>query len=271
MAALDLNKLAQMKAADTSRQTSFVPKRAVTAQPVKPVARVPMAKKAVLPTKGVSPVAGMGNLVAAPAQGGNNPFVSLPKPTQPAAYVDRLSQFSPESLLQPILPSVAAPYTQPLDPRLISKNLTPQVNPTDVSLWDKAKGFFGFGDSKTPATTGSTFDFSPMEGLKDVFKGANTWAKEAGMFDSTKDGITTQGWAAPVMGGIKGIADSYMAMEMYGLYKDSLENSKQQFAQNFGAQAKAVNSRLADRQAARVANNPNAHASVNDYMAKWGV
>ena len=269
--ALDLKKLEQMKAADTRRQTSFVPRRAVTAQPVKPVAVAPMTKKAGLPKPVVKSV-------AAPVQGGKNLFDWMPPPIEGLssnALTNSLMSYNPNNSSIPgvenqpfstagsLMPVIAGAVPQTIIP--------PQVNSKDSSLWGGVKDFFGFGDSKTPGVTGNTFSFSPMDGLKDVFKDASKWAQDAGMFDSTKDGVTTQGWAAPVMGGIKGIADSYMALEMYGLYKDSLENSKQQFAQNFGAQAKAVNTRLADRQAARHGNDPTRYASVQDYMAKNGV
>ena len=269
MAALDLNKLAQMRAADSRRQNSFVPRGAVTAQPV---AVAPMTKKAVLPKPVVKPI-------AAPVQGGNNLFNGMPSPIEKESlntFTNSLMSYNPNnsSVLggaanQPFsiagnpMPSIAGAVPQNIIP--------PQVNPTDGSLWGGVKDFLGFGDSKTPGVTGDTFNFSPMDGLKDVFKDAGKWAQESGMLDSTKDGVTKQGWAAPVMGGIKGIADSYMAMEMFGLYKDSLENSKKQFAQNFNAQAKSVNTRLADRQAARYGNDPTRYESVQDYMAKNGV
>ena len=85
----------------------------------------------------------------------------------------------------------------------------------------------------------------------------------------TKDG--NQGWGTTAMGAAGGLYNAWMGMKQYGLAKDTLDTNKQQFAQNFGAQQKMTNSRLEDRQAARVASNPGAYQSVGDYMKKNGV
>ena len=85
----------------------------------------------------------------------------------------------------------------------------------------------------------------------------------------SKDG--KQGWGDTAMGAASGLFNAWMGMKQYGLAKDTLETNKQQFAQNFGAQQKMTNSRLEDRQAARVASNPGAYQSVGDYMKKNGV
>lgn len=84
-----------------------------------------------------------------------------------------------------------------------------------------------------------------------------------------KDGA--QGWGSTALGAAGGIFNAWMGMKQYGLAKDTLETNKQQFAQNFGAQQKMTNSRLQDRQAARVASNPGAYQSVGDYMKTNGV
>lgn len=85
----------------------------------------------------------------------------------------------------------------------------------------------------------------------------------------TKDG--NQGWGTTAMGAASGLYNAWMGMKQYGLAKDTLDTNKQQFAQNFAAQQKMTNSRLEDRQAARVASNPGAYQSVGDYMKKNGV
>ena len=84
-----------------------------------------------------------------------------------------------------------------------------------------------------------------------------------------KDG--TPGWGGTAMGVAGGLFNAWMGMKQYGLAKDTLETNKQQFAQNFAAQQKMTNSRMEDRQAARVASNPGAYQSVGDYMKKNGV
>lgn len=97
------------------------------------------------------------------------------------------------------------------------------------------------------------------------------WIKQSGFLNSTKDGITSQGWGAPALGLASGLASAWMGAKQYNLAKDSLAASKDQFAKNFGAQQKTTNAALNDRQAARVASNPGAYASVSDYMKQYGI
>lgn len=98
------------------------------------------------------------------------------------------------------------------------------------------------------------------------------WIKKSGFLDSTdKAGVKTQGFGAPLLGVATGLSNAWMGMKQYDLAKDSLAASKDQFAKNFGAQQKTTNAALADRQAARVASNPGAYASVSDYMKQYGI
>lgn len=94
---------------------------------------------------------------------------------------------------------------------------------------------------------------------------------EGGFMSSMLGTKEAPGWGGAAMGAASGIFNAWMGMKQYGLAKDTLETNKQQFAQNFGAQQKMTNSRLEDRQAARVASNPGAYQSVGDYMKKNGV
>jgi hypothetical protein len=55
-------------------------------------------------------------------------------------------------------------------------------------------------------------------------------------------------------------------MKQYGLAKDALASSKQQFNLNYDAQRTTTNAQLRDRQTARVASNPGAYQSVGEYM-----
>ena len=98
-----------------------------------------------------------------------------------------------------------------------------------------------------------------------------TNARGGSIWDSflTKDGA--QGWGNTAMGAAGGLFNAWMGMKQYGLAKDTLETNKQQFAQNFAAQQKMTNSRLEDRQRARVASNAGAYQSVGDYMKQNGV
>ncbi len=105
-----------------------------------------------------------------------------------------------------------------------------------------------------------------------MFKGVGDWFKSSGFVGSTDGkGVTTQGWGGTALGIGQGLANAFMGMKQYGLAKDQLQFSKDQFNRNFQAQQKTTNARLEDRQAARVASNPGAYQSVGDYMKRYGI
>ena len=79
------------------------------------------------------------------------------------------------------------------------------------------------------------------------------------------------GWGGTALGAIGGIASAFLGMKQYGLAKQTLEENKRQFQLNYDAQKKMTNTRLEDRQRARVASNAGAYQSVGDYMATNGV
>jgi hypothetical protein len=102
--------------------------------------------------------------------------------------------------------------------------------------------------------------------------GIGDWFKDSGFFGSTAaDGAKTQGWGGTALGVGQGIANLYMGMKQYGLAKDQLAFSKDQFNKNYAAQQKTINAQMQDRQAARVASNPGAYQSVGDYMKQNGI
>lgn len=93
-----------------------------------------------------------------------------------------------------------------------------------------------------------------------------------GFFDSTNmDGTKTQGYGGMALGAASGLFNAWMGMKQYGLAKQQLAEGKRQFALNYDAQRTTTNSQLQDRQAARVASNPNAYQSVGDYMNANGI
>ncbi|MCM2973725.1 hypothetical protein [Larsenimonas suaedae] len=93
-----------------------------------------------------------------------------------------------------------------------------------------------------------------------------------GLFGGTDaDGNQVNGWAGSAIGLGQGLLGAYMGMKQYGLAKDALKQSKAQFEKNYAAQRQMTNSRLEDRQRARVASNPDAYQSVSGYMDKYGV
>ena len=60
-------------------------------------------------------------------------------------------------------------------------------------------------------------------------------------------------------------------MEKVDLAKDSLNFQKDAFSKQFENQRTLTNAELRDRQIARVASNPTAYQSVDDYMKANGV
>ena len=60
-------------------------------------------------------------------------------------------------------------------------------------------------------------------------------------------------------------------MKQYNLAKDSLAFQKDSFNRQFDVNKNLTNSRLEDRQRARVASNSGAYQSVGDYMNQNGV
>ena len=95
-----------------------------------------------------------------------------------------------------------------------------------------------------------------------------------GLFNSwfTKDAIIgkngQQGWGNLALGALQGIGGAYMGMKQYGLAKDALAQSQNQFNINYNAQRQTTNTQLEDRQRARVAATGGTAESVDSYMAR---
>ena len=75
------------------------------------------------------------------------------------------------------------------------------------------------------------------------------------------------GWGNLALNAAGGLASAFLGMKQYGVAKQALAENKRQFDLNYAAQRQTANTRLEDRQRARVAANPNAYQSVDDYMA----
>ena len=79
------------------------------------------------------------------------------------------------------------------------------------------------------------------------------------------------GWGGLALGAAGGLASTIMGMKQYGLAKKTLAENKRQFQLNYDAQKQSTNTRLEDRQRARVASNAGAYQSVGDYMGTNGI
>ena len=79
------------------------------------------------------------------------------------------------------------------------------------------------------------------------------------------------GWGGLALNAAGGLASTFLGMKQYGLAKQTLAENKRQFQLNYDAQKQTTNTRLEDRQRARVASNAGAYQSVGDYMAVNGI
>ena len=70
------------------------------------------------------------------------------------------------------------------------------------------------------------------------------------------------------LGGVNSLLQGYLGFQNLGLAKKQYQSQLDQFNKQWDANKKLTNASLADRQAARVASNPNAYQSVDDYMKK---
>lgn len=104
-----------------------------------------------------------------------------------------------------------------------------------------------------------------------MFDGFKNMLTDSGFLGKTENGVTTQGWGGMALGAAQGIGNAWLGMKQYGLAKDQLAFSREQYAKNYEAQQKTVNAQLSDRQAARVASNPGAYQSVGEYMKQNGI
>lgn len=98
--------------------------------------------------------------------------------------------------------------------------------------------------------------------------------KVGDVLDKTGAGIGAMsfGQKAMAVGGLaKGVFDAYNAYKANKLAKEQFAFTKMNTNRNFQAQANVTNSQLSDRQAARVARDPNHFTSVSEYMNKYGV
>lgn len=76
-----------------------------------------------------------------------------------------------------------------------------------------------------------------------------------------------QGWGGLALGAIGGLGSAFMSMQNYGLARDALQSSQDQFTKNYTAQRDTLNTQMEDRQRARVAANSGSE-SVESYMAR---
>lgn len=73
------------------------------------------------------------------------------------------------------------------------------------------------------------------------------------------------------LGAANGLLNGYLGFQNLSLAKNQARQAQQNWDKQWSANVKNTNAALSDRQAARVASNPNAYESVDSYMKKYGI
>ena len=126
------------------------------------------------------------------------------------------------------------------------------ATPWDANSWDNpyAELLAGAGTNNSPTTL------------------SNSFSSQFGNFLPWKnaDGSAGMGWGMPLLNMGSSLLNGYLGFKQLGLAEDNLNFQKDAFSKQFENQRTLTNSELRDRQAARVASNPTAYQSVDDYM-----
>lgn len=117
--------------------------------------------------------------------------------------------------------------------------------------------------SGTPAPTAGP--------LANVAGGASAASPNFWSMDSFLGSPGQQGWGGLALGAASGLMNGFIGLQQLGVAKKTLAQNERQFNLNFGAQQKMTNSRLADRQATRVASGMPGATAVSDYMKQYGI
>lgn len=73
------------------------------------------------------------------------------------------------------------------------------------------------------------------------------------------------------LGAANGLLNGYLGFRDLSQAKNQARQAQQNWDKQWSANVKNTNAALSDRQAARVASNPNAYESVDSYMKKYGI
>lgn len=136
------------------------------------------------------------------------------------------------------------------------------------SLWDQGSVAPSLDSMSTGFTSSAnSFNAAPI----------NTSAGSGSFLDSILGGFGGGGEMSGLqmgqlgLGGVTSLLNGYLGFQNLGLAKKQYQSQLDQFNKQWDANKKLTNASLADRQAARVASNPNAYQSVDDYMKKYGI
>lgn len=166
-----------------------------------------------------------------------------------------------------LIPNIYAPQSQ-------ANSMFPRVNPVTSMFGDAQPGSLmenPMGTLQDSSLANVNWGAGAQPSSEGFFGSIGNWMNDSGFLGKKLgDGTQLQGWGGMAIGAAQGLANAYMGMKQYGLAKDTFNENKRQFELNFNSQKKLTNSRLEDRQRARVASNPG-YQSVDEYMKKNGI
>lgn len=143
----------------------------------------------------------------------------------------------------------------------LPQSAQPMIDWANMNNWGNTGAAMPAAAGLPPIT-----EMSAMPGMSGVAGAAAPGFMDKMLGYRGADGTQFNGWGGMALGAASGLMNGYVGLQQLGLYKDQLAQSKKQFDINFGAQQKLTNSRLEDRQRARVASNSSTYQSVGDYM-----
>ena len=153
-------------------------------------------------------------------------------------------------------------------------------DPDPMAQWGKL-GTGTYGNSiAVPQQEFFSQPVVPPDWTKQAMIGANGPNFNSGATNMSGPGANTSffdgalgpnGWGDLALNAAGGLTSAFLGMKQYGLAKQTLAENKRQFQLNYDAQKQTTNTRLEDRQRARVASNAGAYQSVGDYMAVNGI
>ncbi|WP_152607844.1 hypothetical protein [Acinetobacter sp. A47] len=141
--------------------------------------------------------------------------------------------------------------------------LTPQYTEGYSPFGTSVMGNQLFGDGTAMPAANQVYGSQFMPGAGEPTGLASAWSKFQD--SSLKD------QASAIGATVGALANGYQAYNSVKTAKGQLAFAKDSWNKNFEAQRKTTNASLADRQAARVASNPNGYQSVDSYMKKYGI
>lgn len=135
-----------------------------------------------------------------------------------------------------------------------------------ISSW--LSSILGTGGTQAGGLSG--IPQTPMQAGVDISgtQGAGNLYQTPGL---AAQGPSTLQYAGAGINALQGLASMYLGFQNASTAKKQLAQAQNNWNKQWDANVKTTNASLADRQAARVASNPNAYDSVDSYMQKYGI